>query len=104
MVYSYATWSLVPHSAGTSTMAIGICEFLNLIVEQVTAAAIRQTQTEVTNLIFAALDEKITTPTPTIQKSHLLRPLKSKRSPAPGQQDPQVCDLRSKPTLPQDWN
>lgn len=41
-------------------MVAGKCDSLNLVVDQVTAAPIRQPQTSITNLSFAAPDEEIT--------------------------------------------
>lgn len=40
-------------------MAAGICGVLNLMMDKATAATIWQPRTEVTELIFAAPDEKI---------------------------------------------
>lgn len=44
--------------AGIGTMTAGICETLNVMVDQVTAAPIKQPQTEVTDLTLTAQIEE----------------------------------------------
>lgn len=65
MIISYDTRSAAIHSAVSGTMVAGICESLNLTLDQATAAPIRQPRTKVTDLSFAAPDEKTTSFTPT---------------------------------------
>lgn len=84
-------------------MAAGNCEFLNLMVDQATAAPIRQPRTKVTDLSFEAPDEEITRSTSTNQESHLPRLVKTKLRRAPMRRDPQVGNLENKAALPQDW-
>lgn len=71
MKISYAIRISVIRLAVTGTMAVEICESLNLMTDQAMDAPIRQPQALVTDLSFAAPDKKIIISTPTNQKSLL---------------------------------
>lgn len=64
----YATWSKVIHVAITGIMVAGLCESLNLMVDQDIAASIMQQQIKFNELRFAVPDEEIPDSTPKIQK------------------------------------
>lgn len=55
------------YRAATVTMAADLCEYLNLEVERITAASIRQQQNRVISLNFAAPNMRIPYPTPSTQ-------------------------------------
>lgn len=82
-------------------MAAGICEPLNLMVVQPTAATVRRPQTDIIDLSFAAPDEETSISTPTIQNLFQVRPVKTKYGPAPGQQDFQIRNHEKITTSPQ---
>lgn len=73
------------------------------MVDQATAASIRQPLTKDTDLSFAALDENLTNYTPTDQDLFLWRPGKTKFCLAPRQLDPQFSNFGTIPVLPQQW-
>lgn len=103
MVISYATRASVAHLADTGVRVTGICDFLKLFVNQATAASIRQLQTKVADLGFAASDENLNNSMFINHESLLSRLIRIKRGPDLRQQDPQASTFECKFALPQDW-
>lgn len=60
MVIRYATKSLVTYLTVIIIMASGTYKYLILVVDQAMTAPIRQLQTKVIDVSFAAPDEKVT--------------------------------------------
>lgn len=102
-VTGYATSSPAIYSAASGSMVTGICESLDLMLEQTTAATIQQPQRNVTNLSFAATDEEIIYFTSSSPRTLLLQPVKTKRGLAPRQQHVQISKLEHMAALRQDW-
>lgn len=96
MVIIYAIKSPVLDLAITKTEAAEICESVNIVVDQATAATMRQPQTKFTDLSFADTDEEITNSTLSNQKLCLWRCVKTELYPALRQQDAQVEKLENK--------
>lgn len=83
MVISYSARSPAIHLVHIGNMVTGMNESKNVIVDQSTAARIQQPRTKLTDLSYAALDEKISTSTSVNQESPLSRPVKPKIGPTP---------------------
>lgn len=103
MVICFASKNALFHLAATNTVPAGICESLNLMLDQAMAAFIPQPQNEVTGLRFSVPDKGGTHYRATNQKSLLLRLFKSKQGPAPRQQSPQFCNIDNKQAPSQNW-
>lgn len=103
MVISYATKSPVIQLAVTGNMAAEMYESLNSMINQDTAAIIRQPLTKVPDRRFAASDEEITISTPTGQESLLSQSVKTVQGSAARQQDPQFGTLQNKLASTQNW-
>lgn len=103
MVIRYAANCPVFNLGAIGTLATGIRESLNLIVDQAMAAPILQLRTIVTAVSFVALGEEITNSTPTSPESLLSWAVKAYLGPAPRQKDSTVGNLENKPASPQNW-
>lgn len=101
MVISYAARRSGTHSATTGKMASVMCAPSELVVSRATGASVKQPQSEITNLSFAALNERITNYMPTSHESFLSQPVKAEHVSATGQQDLQVENPKTKPASPQ---
>lgn len=73
------------------------------MLDKATAVSILRPQTDITELSFAAPDERISNSKLTDQEPLLTRPMKTKHGPDPRQQDVEVGNLEKKVVLPRDW-
>lgn len=81
----------------SGTMAAGIYKSLHFMVEQATAALIRQPPSEFTGLSFEASHKEITTSKHTKQELAHLQPVKNEYHPDSRQQDFRAGSLQTKP-------
>lgn len=103
IVISYVTRSPAIFLGLTGTVAAVKCESLSLMVKKAPSAAIRQSQTKLTDLSFDGGDENILSSIPISRSSLLWRQIKTKPGPASKQHDSQVNNVESKLASLQDW-
>lgn len=87
MIISHGTKCPATHLEGTGTIAVGACKSLNLLVDEVTAATIRQPLIKVSDLNFAVKVVKAPHSTAKNQELFLSRPVNTKQVLALRQQD-----------------